>query len=295
LGIEMLRSFEQLCQTANPDLLVAADDEYAAVAGGGEYAMPWHWHDCLMFILPSRGTIELKHEAGRAGTWLSQDRFAVVPAGRAHETRAGIGAHSHIALYVTGFILDRLDKEIGSLSEFRRRTRSTILFQRTSKLRALQELSTRPEKAAYGHSRIRHGVSSALLVQCIAEVMTGEAVPGTTHRDHGMMLVDDLKQYLIAHVDQAIPLDALEARFGVSRRHITRLFREFTGSSIGEFQQRIRLEKACELLGTTDLRIGEIAFRVGFDSGTALAHAMRRADGRSPSDIRKRVARPIKN
>ena len=125
--------------------------------------------------------------------------------------------------------------------------------------------------------------------------MTGEAVPGTTHRDHGMMLVDDLRQYLIAHVDQAVPLDALQARFGVSRRHITRLFREFTGSSIGEFQQRIRLEKACELLGTTDLRIGEIAFRVGFDSGTALAHAMRRADGRSPSDIRKRVARPIKN
>lgn len=291
----MLRSFETLCQTANPGLLVAADSEYAAVLGSGEYAMPWHWHDCLMFILPSSGTIELKHEGRRAGTWLSQDRFAVMPAGRAHETRAGIGAHSHIAIYVTGPILDRLDKEIGSLSEFRRRTRAPALFHRTSKLRALHELSTRSEGDAYGHSRIRHGLSSALLVQCIAEVIAGEAASATSHRDHGMMLVEDLKQYLIQHVDQAVPLDVLEARFGVSRRHISRLFREFTGSSVGEFQQRIRLEAACELLGTTDLPIGEVAFRVGFDSGAALAHAMRRADGRSPSEVRKRMARPIKN
>lgn len=290
----MLRSFEQLRHTANPDLLIAADNEYATLLGGGDYAMPWHSHDCLMFILPSRGTIELKHEGQRSGTWLSQDRFAVVPADWPHETRAGIGAHSHVAIYVTGPILDRLDREFGSLSEFRRRTRTTTLFRRTPKLRALHELSIQGEDGAYGNSRIRQGLSSALLVQCIAEVIAGEAVSGTSHREHGLMLVEDLKQYLIQHVDRNVPLDALEQRFGVSRRHITRLFREFTGCSIGEFQQRIRLEAACELLGSTDLSVGEIAFRVGFDSGAAFAHAMRRAEGRSPSDVRKRVARPIK-
>jgi AraC-like DNA-binding protein len=294
LGIEMLRSFERLRQTANTDLLIAADNEHAALVGGCDYAMPWHWHDCLMFILPSRGTMELRHEDQRAGTWLSQDRFAVIPADRPHETRAGIGAHSHIAIYVTGPALERFDKETGSLSEFRRRTRTTTLFRRTSKLRALQELSARCEASAYGGSRIRQGLSSALLVQCIAEVIAGETVSATSHREHGMMLVEDLKEYLTLHVDQNIPLDILEDRFGVSRRHMTRLFRELTGSSIGEFQQRIRLETACELLDATDLPIGEIAFRVGFDSGAALAHAMRRADGRSPSEVRRRVARPIK-
>jgi transcriptional regulator GlxA family with amidase domain len=72
------------------------------------------------------------------------------------------------------------------------------------------------------------------------------------------------------------------------------LFREGTGFSVGEFQLHIRLQTARELLTGTDLPIGEIAFRVGFESGAALAHAMRRADGRSPSDIRKRVAQPIK-
>ena len=291
----MLRSFEQLCQTASADLLIAADSEHAAVAGGSDYAMPWHWHDCLMFILPSRGTIELKHEDRREGTWLSQDRFAVVPADRAHATQAGLGSHSHVAMYVTRPAIQRLDKEIGSLNEFRRRTRATSLFQRSSRLRALQELSGQVEGGAYGNARLRQDLSSALLIQCIADVMAGEAVSGASHREHAVALVEDLKNYLIRHVDQAVPLDILEDRFGVSRRHMTRLFRELTGSSIGEFQQKARLETAGELLRTTDLPIGEIAFRVGFDSGAALAHAMRRQDGRSPSEVRKRVARSVKN
>lgn len=290
----MLSSFERLRRPANAGLLITADDEHAAVAGRGDYAMPWHWHDCLMFILPSRGTIELKHEAGREGSWLSQDRFAIVPANQAHETRAGIGAHSHVAIYATGSILKRIERNNGSLTEFRKRTTTTRMFRRTDRLRALQALLVRDDEHAYGDAHIRHGLSSTLLVQCIAEALADDTVSSASHREHGMMLVTELKDYLTLHADRDVPLDALEERFGVSRRHITRLFRAGTGASIGEFQQRIRLDNASELLKATDLPIGEIALRVGFDSGAALAHAMRRTDGRSPSEIRKRVARPIK-
>ncbi|TPM40537.1 helix-turn-helix domain-containing protein [Mesorhizobium sp. B2-3-4] len=290
----MLRSFEQLRDTARADLLIAADEEHAAVAGSGAYAMPWHWHDCLMFILPSQGAVEIKHEDRREGAWLSQDRFAVVPANRAHETRAAIGAHRHIALYVTGATLRRLDRQVGSLSEFHRRTRTTVLARCTATLRALQTLSLRNSRGGYGNAGIKHALTSALLVQCIAEIMAGEMVSGASHREHGMALVEDLKEYLTAHADEEIPLNALADRFGISRRHITRLFREGTGASVGEFQLRIRLQTARELLSGTDLPVGEIAFRVGFESGAALAHAMRRADGRSPSDIRKNLARSIK-
>jgi transcriptional regulator GlxA family with amidase domain len=47
------------------------------------------------------------------------------------------------------------------------------------------------------------------------------------------------------------------------------------------------------LLTETDLPVGEIAFRVGFESGTALARAMRRVCGETPSEVRTRVARSI--
>lgn len=283
----MLRSFEQLCDTADGHALIAADDEHASLTNSGDYARPWHWHDCVMFILPSRGVLELKHEDRREGTWLSHDRFAVVPPNRAHETRAGIGANSHVALYVTAAMLQRLDSEIGSLREFHRRTRAAVLVRRTSTIRALQELSLASDDGGYGQAGVKRSLSAALLVQCIAEVMAGEVMPNVSKREHGSTLVADLKDYLTQHADEDIPLDALGERFGVSRRHVTRLFRDGTGLSVGEFQQRIRLQTARELLSETDLPVGEIAFRVGFDSGAALAHAMRRMDGCSPSAIRK--------
>lgn len=288
----MLRSFEQIRHPADLDRLIAADDEFATLSGSGAYAMPWHWHDCLMLILPSHGTVELKHEDRREGNWLSQDRFAVVPPDRAHETRASIGPHRHIALYATAATLRRLDRQVGSLSEFHRRVRTTLVVRRTTTVRTLQELSVRDGADAYGRSSQRLALSSALLVQCIAEVMAGEALPAASHRGHGAALVEDLKAFLTRHVDQDIPLDALGERFGVSRRHITRLFRERTGVSIGAFQQLARLQAARDLLQDTDLPVGEIAFRVGFDSGAALARAMRRLGGRSPSEIR--MARSVK-
>ena len=297
----MLRSFEQLCHPANGDLLIAADEERATIAVGGAdakscakpYAMPWHWHDCFMFILPSRGAVELKHEDQRRGTWLSQDRFAIVPPHRAHETQAGLGAHHHVALYATGTALSKLDKKVGSLSEFYRRTRSTTLIRRSSAIRTLQELSVRGDIGAYGNSAIRQQLSAALLLQCIAEVVASEKLPNASHREHGMALVSDLKAFIAVNFDEEISLDALEQRFGISRRHITRLFRQGTELSIGEYQQRIRVETARLLLIETDLPVGEIAFRVGFDSGTALARAMRRVCGETPSDVRSRVARSV--
>ncbi len=286
----MLRSFEQVSHPSDANLLISADEECAALSVGGDYAMPWHWHDCLMFILPSRGTVELKHEDRRDGAWLSQDRFAVIPSSRAHETRAGIGGQNHVAVYVTNDSLRKFDNKIGSLSEFYRRTRSTALVARSPTLRAIQELAIRKDTGPYASSMIRHSFSSALILQCIADVMTGDILPNASHQDHGMAVVEDLKTYLLEHADENIPLDMLSEHFRISRRHITRLFRERTGFSIGEFQLQTRLKRARQLLVETNLPVGEIAFRVGFESGAALARAMRRENGLSPSNIRTGLA-----
>ncbi len=106
---------------------------------------------------------------------------------------------------------------------------------------------------------------SALLMQCIGEIVTGKTMSGTSPREHGMALVADLEAFVISPLCRSgqFPLDTLEGRFGISRRHITRLFREGTGMSIGEFQQRTRYEYSLPVVAETDLPIGEAAFRAG--------------------------------
>ena len=288
----MLRSFEQISCPANIDRLISADEEVVTITGDGIYQTPWHWHDCLMFIIPSLGALEVKHEDQRQGVWLSGDHFAVLPSHRAHETRAGFGDHHHIALYVTQAALLRLDEQVGSLQEFYRRTREMMLVRCSPAVRSLQELSSQPDRGGYGDARVRRDLASALLVQCIAGVIANEPAPGG---NHGTALIADVKAFIAQHANQAIPLDTLGERFGISRRHLTRLFLENAGCSIGEYHQKMRIVKASALLVETSLSVGEIAYQVGFESGAALSRAMRRVNGKSPTSIRADLARSVKS
>lgn len=47
--------------------------------------------------------------------------------------------------------------------------------------------------------------------------------------------------------------------------YISRIFRRETGLSFREYLQKVRVEKGCELLAGSDLRIGEIAQAVGYE------------------------------
>ncbi|WP_074435132.1 helix-turn-helix domain-containing protein [Bacteroides timonensis] len=50
---------------------------------------------------------------------------------------------------------------------------------------------------------------------------------------------------------------------------LCRAFKKACGSTIFQFINRLRIEKACSLLKNTDLSITQIAYQVGFNS---LAH-----------------------
>ncbi len=284
----MLRSLDLLKETTPRQSLLAADDESAALLGGGSgYAMPWHWHDCLMLLLPSIGVLDLRYETRREGVWMSRDRFAVVPAGHAHETVALREGQAHLALYVTDAAIRRVEAELGSLHRVRGRLDASALFPVTPEIRGLQALCREDGGDTLGKAAVRTRLAGALLIRCLAAMERGEALPTATRGGHAAALVEEAKSLVAKRLRDEIALDALADRLGVSRRHLTRVFREQVGLSIGAFQQARRLDAARELLTGTDLAVDEVAYRVGFDSGSALARALRRRDGLSPREIRR--------
>jgi AraC family transcriptional regulator len=290
----MLRSFDILRTTASADTVLSADPSLALFASAsGRYAMPWHWHDCMMLLMPTAGAVSLQHQDRLEGAWVSEDRFAVVPAGHAHQTQALRDRHAHLAFYITDEALQRIEAEAGWLARVKRRTHSSALFCTTPEIKALQSLC---QRAGPGQSVavLRH-ISAALLVSCLTEIERADSLPAATPRGHGVALVQEIQAFIADRAAEDISLDFLAERFGTSRRHITRLFRERTGLSIAEFHRSMRISLARRMLTDTDLPVGEIAFRVGFESGSALSRAMRRADDSSPSGIRRAKARPVKN
>jgi len=106
----------------------------------------------------------------------------------------------------------------------------------------------------------------------------------TRRPDHAIVrLVTD---YVVAHPDANLSVEALADRAGVSARQLTRLFREHTGQSPGSAVRLMRLEIAARLAATTDLQLSQIAHRCGFSSAETLRQAFVAKFGVSPRTFR---------
>ena len=82
-------------------------------------------------------------------------------------------------------------------------------------------------------------------------------------------------------------LDSLAARAAMSRRTLTRNFRELTGGSVGEWLQCERLALAQRLLESGETPIDAIAQLAGFGSAESLRLLFRRRFGVTPSAWRR--------
>ena len=282
----MLRSYDQMRFDAPVSRLLAGDDRCFMVDGGGKgYRTRWHWHDCTMILLPTSGSMEFRDESRRAGTWLAQDRFVMVPKAQMHETEAATG-HRHLAVYLSDSLIAHAQSSLGSLARLSRPAGSALIFPISADIHALQRICT-----AAGSDPSRSGLSgshlaTALLFRLLDHIERTEPLPNADTRDYGEMLMADVRSFIDERIAENLSLDAIAQRFGLSRRHLTRRFRQWSGVSIAGYQERQRIRLAEQMLIETTLQVGEIAWRVGFESGSALARAMRRTTGHSPSEMR---------
>jgi AraC family transcriptional regulator len=93
-------------------------------------------------------------------------------------------------------------------------------------------------------------------------------------------------EYIEAHLGEDVSLGATAGAIGLSRYHFARQFRASTGLSPHQYVIRRRVERARDLLTTTDRSLASIAHEVGFASGSHLATHVRRLLGVPPSRLR---------
>lgn len=101
----------------------------------------------------------------------------------------------------------------------------------------------------------------------------------------------DLLSRAAAHVetnlDAALDADLLARQAAMSRHHFHRVFHAYFGLTVGGYVTWRRLRRACELLAAQrSAPVLETAQAVGFESAQALAKAMRRELGTTPTAVR---------
>lgn len=87
-------------------------------------------------------------------------------------------------------------------------------------------------------------------------------------------------------VESKITVQEIAAELGSSYSNFRKLFKEYTGMSPALYQQDLRLQRAKELLSTTDMSIKEIAYRLNFDSPDYFSSKFKVKIGCKPSEYR---------
>lgn len=88
-------------------------------------------------------------------------------------------------------------------------------------------------------------------------------------------------------VEEKITAQDIAAALGASYSNFRKLFKEYTGVSPAAYQQALRLQRAKELLSTTDMSIKEIAYRLHFDSPDYFSSKFKAKVGVKPSNFRE--------
>lgn len=101
-------------------------------------------------------------------------------------------------------------------------------------------------------------------------------------------LVREVRRYLQDHyTDPDISVAATAAQFGISESYLTRQFKQYVGCNGLEYIQKLRVEKAKELLRT--LTVKTVAQQVGFWDTQALIRVFKKHEGITPGKYKEIV------
>ncbi|MBP3965404.1 helix-turn-helix domain-containing protein [Paenibacillus lignilyticus] len=101
-------------------------------------------------------------------------------------------------------------------------------------------------------------------------------------------VIGDIRAYIEEHyANPELSLDHLSDKFNIHAKNISKLFKEESGGNFVDFLIGLRMDKAKQLLLSTDISLQEISVQVGYFNYNSFNRAFKNVAGFSPSDYRK--------
>ena len=95
-------------------------------------------------------------------------------------------------------------------------------------------------------------------------------------------------EFMKGHLREPLKIATLAALVNLSRSHYTTLFKRVTGYAPLSYLNHLRLQRAVQLLNTTDLSIKRISDQLGFSDQFYFSRAFRKMHNHSPTEHRRR-------
>jgi AraC-like DNA-binding protein len=111
-------------------------------------------------------------------------------------------------------------------------------------------------------------------------------------RSSGSLSNDELERIVVAsdeiskNLDQAYTIEDISRETGISPKKLQEGFRFLFGESVAVFIKNLKLERARELIQTTDLNISEVVHEIGMQSNSYFSKIFKEKFGMVPRDYR---------
>ena len=101
--------------------------------------------------------------------------------------------------------------------------------------------------------------------------------------------ITEVRRYMHASIGKNITVSELAARCNLSESRFSHVFKEQMGISAVSYLSKIRIERAAELLESTDMSVCDVGLAVGFETQSYFCRFFKREVGVSPSEYRRRL------
>jgi two-component system, response regulator YesN len=100
-------------------------------------------------------------------------------------------------------------------------------------------------------------------------------------------IIEEIASYIQINYSEEISLQEFSEKFYLSREYISRKFKQIYGENLSDFIVRIRINKAKELLKFPNLKIYEIAGKIGYQDDKYFRKIFKKIVGMTPNEYRK--------
>ena len=99
-------------------------------------------------------------------------------------------------------------------------------------------------------------------------------------------IVEQAIHYMRENIENRITMAEVLRYVGYSQSHFSTVFKKKTGMSPLSYFNRLKVEHACKLLKTTDLKVNMICYKVGIEDPLYFSRLFSKVMGMSPSEFR---------